>query len=227
MRSKRCWRWRRDRRGLSAHESRRRRRVLAHPRAFRARARDHGGRPGRRGAARVLSRARNDSHARAARGAHRAGRRRRLDAGARSRGRAMGGRLPLGVLLAPAIGHARKATRSRAARRGSPTEKLSELKACRASPKTFLIDGKAPSRRHAMRQAAFAATLDHLARAGLEDFYRGDVGREIAADLARIGSPVTRADLDTLSRHCRRTASGPAAPARSTTRRRRPRASLR
>ena len=33
------------------------------------------------------------------------------------------------------------------------------------------------------------------ARNGLDDFYRGDVGREIAADLERIGSPVTRADL--------------------------------
>ncbi|MEX2033609.1 MAG: gamma-glutamyltransferase, partial [Xanthobacteraceae bacterium] len=42
---------------------------------------------------------------------------------------------------------------------------------------------------------ALAATLDHLANAGLDDFYRGDVGREIAADLDRIGSPVTRPDL--------------------------------
>src|SRR5207247_7866120 len=31
---------------------------------------------------------------------------------------------------------------------------------------------------------------------GLEDFYRGDVAREIAADLSAIGSPVTRADLE-------------------------------
>jgi gamma-glutamyltranspeptidase/glutathione hydrolase len=46
-----------------------------------------------------------------------------------------------------------------------------------------------------MRQPALAATFDHLAHEGLEDFYRGDVGREIAADLERIGSPVTRADL--------------------------------
>ena len=46
-----------------------------------------------------------------------------------------------------------------------------------------------------MRQTALAGTLDHLANAGLDDFYRGDVGREIAADLERIGSPVTRADL--------------------------------
>ncbi|MGE5771384.1 MAG: gamma-glutamyltransferase family protein, partial [Hyphomicrobiales bacterium] len=30
----------------------------------------------------------------------------------------------------------------------------------------------------------------------LDDFYRGDIGREIAVDLERIGSPVTRADLE-------------------------------
>jgi oxamate amidohydrolase len=47
-----------------------------------------------------------------------------------------------------------------------------------------------------IKQTAFAATLDQLAQAGLDDFYRGDVGREIAAALERIGSPVTRADLE-------------------------------
>ena len=47
-----------------------------------------------------------------------------------------------------------------------------------------------------MRQTALAATLDHLRRARLDDFYRGDVGREIAADLERIDSPVTRSDLE-------------------------------
>jgi gamma-glutamyltranspeptidase/glutathione hydrolase len=46
-----------------------------------------------------------------------------------------------------------------------------------------------------MRQTALADTLDHLAHAGLADFYRGDVAREIAAGLERIGSPVTREDL--------------------------------
>ena len=38
-------------------------------------------------------------------------------------------------------------------------------------------------------------TLAQLAHAGLGDFHRGDVAREIAADLEAIGSPVTRADL--------------------------------
>src|SRR5205814_1022678 len=58
------------------------------------------------------------------------------------------------------------------------------------------IDGKPPAERAILRQPALAATLDHLAQAGLDDFYRGDVGREIAADLERIGSPVTRTDLE-------------------------------
>src|SRR5262249_38606711 len=60
---------------------------------------------------------------------------------------------------------------------------------------TFLVDGKAPVEGVTLKQTALAATLDQLAHAGLDDFYRGDVGRELAADLERIGSPVTRGDL--------------------------------
>ena len=60
---------------------------------------------------------------------------------------------------------------------------------------TFLVDGKPPAAGTVLKQEAFATTLAHLAHAGLDDFYRGDVGREIAADLVRIGSPVTRDDL--------------------------------
>ena len=44
-------------------------------------------------------------------------------------------------------------------------------------------------------QPALAAPLDQLAHAGLDDFYRGDAAREVAADLDRAGSPVTREDL--------------------------------
>ena len=61
---------------------------------------------------------------------------------------------------------------------------------------TFLVDGKVPALGTTLKQEALAATLAHLAHAGLDDFYRGDVGREIAADLERIGSPVTRDDLE-------------------------------
>ena len=53
----------------------------------------------------------------------------------------------------------------------------------------------AEGRRACASSRACAETLAHLAHAGLDDFYRGDVAREIAADLEALGSPVTRADL--------------------------------
>jgi gamma-glutamyltranspeptidase/glutathione hydrolase len=73
--------------------------------------------------------------------------------------------------------------------------KLAEMTDAAGFHDAFLADGKVPEVGARLKQAAFAATLDHLAHAGLDDFYRGDVGREIAADLERIGSPVTRDDL--------------------------------
>src|SRR5262249_48949999 len=55
------------------------------------------------------------------------------------------------------------------------------------------------------KQPGLAATPDHPANAGLDAFSRGDVGREIAGDLDRVGSPVTRADLE----RCRATLAEP------------------
>ena len=110
--------------------------------------------------------------------------------------KANGGKLPLDVLLAPAIKHAHDGytvTRSQAR---LTAEKLPEMKEATGFAGAFLIDGKVPEVGARIKQTALAATLDQLANAGLDDFYRGDVGREVAADLDRIGSPVTRADLE-------------------------------
>jgi gamma-glutamyltranspeptidase/glutathione hydrolase len=107
-----------------------------------------------------------------------------------------GARLPLHVLFGAAIKHAREGytvTRSQAR---LTVEKYAELETAPGFLKTFLVDGKAPEAGAQLKQGKFADTLDHLANAGLDDFYRGDIGREIAADLERIGSPVTRADLE-------------------------------
>jgi oxamate amidohydrolase len=109
---------------------------------------------------------------------------------------AAGGRMPLEVLLGAAVRYAREGytvTRSQAR---LTAEKLAELRDVPGFAAAFLVDGKPPEVGATLRQAPLAATLDHLARAGLDDFYRGDVGREMAADLERIGSPVTRADLE-------------------------------
>jgi gamma-glutamyltranspeptidase/glutathione hydrolase len=108
----------------------------------------------------------------------------------------LGGKLPLDVLLGAAIGHARDGytvTRSQAR---LTAEKLPEMDKAAGFHDAFLIDGKVPEVGTRLKQTALAATLEQLAHAGLDDFYRGDVGREIAADLERIGSPVTRACLE-------------------------------
>jgi oxamate amidohydrolase len=109
--------------------------------------------------------------------------------------KANGGRLPLDVLLAPAIklADAYQVTRSQ---NRLTQEHLDNLAPVPGFAATFLLDGRAPAVGATMRQEALAATLAQLAHAGLDDFYRGDVGREIAADLERIGSPVTRYDLE-------------------------------
>jgi len=111
---------------------------------------------------------------------------------------AYGGKLPLDVLLGAAIRHANgyTVTRSQAA---LTRDKLDECKDAPGFAAAFLVDGKPPTEGATLKQAALAATLEQLAQAGLDDFYRGDVGREIAADLERIGSPVTRADLEHFS----------------------------
>jgi gamma-glutamyltranspeptidase/glutathione hydrolase len=105
------------------------------------------------------------------------------------------GRLPLSDLLSAAIHHASQGVvpaRSLAACIGHVVE---ELKAVPGFADTFLLDGKPPPAGTLLKQPALAEVLDQLAHAGLDDFYRGDIAREIAADLERVGSPVTRADL--------------------------------
>jgi len=118
---------------------------------------------------------------------------------------AFGGRLRLGDLLAPAIAPAREGTIVTRSQARFTAEKLAELKDVPGFAPTFLLDGKPPHAGATLKQAALAATLDHVAHAGLDDFYRGDVGREIAGDLDRVGSPVTRADLES----CRATLAEP------------------
>jgi len=109
--------------------------------------------------------------------------------------KANGGKLPLDVLLAAAIGHARNGYVVSRSQERLTQEHLAGLKDVPGFAAAFLVDGKAPAVGTVLKQEALAETLSHLARAGLDDFYRGDVGREIAADVERVGSPVTRHDL--------------------------------
>jgi gamma-glutamyltranspeptidase/glutathione hydrolase len=105
---------------------------------------------------------------------------------------AYGGRMQLADLLAPAISRRRGRNRRAAAHvigRACRAQGCARFRRCLSAWGQALPG--APG-----RHSALAATLGHLAHAGLGDFYRGDVGREIATDLERIGCPVTRADLE-------------------------------
>jgi oxamate amidohydrolase len=110
--------------------------------------------------------------------------------------KAQGGRLPVAELLAPAIKQAREGVEVSRHLAINIADASRELKDVPGFAETFLIDGKPPLQGARLHPSALAETLDHLAHAGLDDFYRGDIAREIAADLDRVGSPVTRADLE-------------------------------
>lgn len=108
----------------------------------------------------------------------------------------LGGIVPLRTLFADAIRFAREGYPISASEgRDQPKERDALLEAPNYAA-TFLAEGKKAAPGETRRVPALAAMLDHLAASGLDDFYRGDVGREIAADLERIKSPVTRADLE-------------------------------
>ncbi|SUB02636.1 Putative gamma-glutamyltransferase ywrD [Pannonibacter phragmitetus] len=107
----------------------------------------------------------------------------------------LGGRMPRRELLMNAIRHAKEGCAVSASQKKLTEEKLAELKDQPGFASVFLKDGKPLEAGSLMRQERLADTLDQLAAAGFDDFYRGDVGAEIAADLERIGSPVTKADL--------------------------------
>jgi gamma-glutamyltranspeptidase/glutathione hydrolase len=109
--------------------------------------------------------------------------------------RALGGRLPLNLILE------RAATLARDGVPVSPSEARfdaaadPEIKTAPGFAATYWIDGKPAPAGTRRAFPALAATLRHLGHEGLDDFYRGDVAREIAIDLEKIGSPLTRADL--------------------------------
>jgi oxamate amidohydrolase len=106
------------------------------------------------------------------------------------------GTLPLSRLLEDAIEHARSGTAVTRTLAENATSRLAELRDCPGFAETFLDGGRPLDEGARLRQPVLAETLDRLARRGLDDFYRGDVARSIAADLERVGSPVRLADLE-------------------------------
>ncbi|HSB71179.1 MAG TPA: gamma-glutamyltransferase [Candidatus Methylomirabilis sp.] len=106
-----------------------------------------------------------------------------------------GGRLPLGRILADAIQYARVGAPVTFSQHRFTLAKLPELRDVPGFAGQFLTAGEPPAPASIFRQPRLADTLERLANAGLEDFYYGEIGAAMAAELARVGSPVTGADL--------------------------------
>ena len=106
-----------------------------------------------------------------------------------------GGQLPLSRLVEDAAWHAEHGfavTRSQAELTAA---KRDELKDVPGFAEQFLVDGEAPREGQLMKLPALARTLYRLGAHGTEDFYTGGIARDLAADLAQIGAPVSADDL--------------------------------
>jgi gamma-glutamyltranspeptidase/glutathione hydrolase len=106
-----------------------------------------------------------------------------------------GGKLPFTRLLESAIHYAKHGFAVTHSQEENTRKKLAELVNQPNFAKTFLKDGQVPvyGQRHAFPE--LAATLEQIARAGTDDFYRGDLARQIGKDLDAVGSVVTAQDL--------------------------------
>jgi gamma-glutamyltranspeptidase len=106
-----------------------------------------------------------------------------------------GNPLPLADLLAPAIEMAREGVGVTENQSRTTREKLAGLKDVPGFAQTFLVDGQPPRAGHRLRQSALGATLAHLTKAGLDDYYSGDIGKTHGAFLEAAGSPLRHADF--------------------------------
>lgn len=103
--------------------------------------------------------------------------------------------LTLPELLADAIGHARRGIVVSRSQAHLTRSKLAELQDVPGFAEVYLPGGQPPCEGDLLRQPALAETLQRLADAGLDDFYRGELAARMAADLERLGSPLRLADL--------------------------------
>jgi gamma-glutamyltranspeptidase len=108
----------------------------------------------------------------------------------------LGGRMPLARLLADAIGFARDGIDVTRSQTSTTAAKLEGLAAQPGFGETFLVRGAAPATGTRFANPRLAATFERLAQAGLGDFYRGELARSMARDLAAAGSPLALADLE-------------------------------
>jgi gamma-glutamyltranspeptidase/glutathione hydrolase len=105
------------------------------------------------------------------------------------------GRRPWASLLESAIYYAREGFGATHAYGRFAGDHLAALRADARSTRAFLRDGRPPAVGTPIVQSDLARTLERLAAAGAESFYRGDLARSIATALRETGTLVTAEDL--------------------------------
>ena len=107
----------------------------------------------------------------------------------------LGGRLPLSRLVEDAVWYGENGFAVTESQAELTAAKLPELQNVPGFVTTFLPDGRLPFAGDIMKLPALARTLRRIGEFGAADFYRGDLAKSIATDLARCGSPIALNDL--------------------------------
>ena len=111
-------------------------------------------------------------------------------------GRRWGGTHSLERLLADAVHYAEHGVPVTASQHTNTRHKRTELETVSGFAEQFLPLGATPQAGDQFVNERLGRTFRRLAQDGLDSFYRGALADAIAADLARIGSPLSRKDLE-------------------------------
>ena len=110
-------------------------------------------------------------------------------------GKRWGGAHSLERLLDDAVHYAEQGVPVTASQHANTRDKRAELEAVPGFAEQFLPGGTIPATGDRFVNERLGRTFRRLARDGLDSFYRGPLADTIAADLARIGSPLSGEDL--------------------------------
>lgn len=103
--------------------------------------------------------------------------------------------LPLETLFADAIAYAENGFPVSRSQSGLTAAMFPELANQPGFARHFLVRGQTPPENSRLTLPALARTFRRLAEDGLDDFYRGRLAGEMAADLKEAGSPLAFADF--------------------------------
>jgi gamma-glutamyltranspeptidase/glutathione hydrolase len=105
------------------------------------------------------------------------------------------GRLGLDRALAPAIGYASDGFPVSAVLAEAIAEDADRIARDEEAARVLVPRGRWPRAGELLQQPDLAATLELIARDGVDAFYRGDLGERFATAIASIGGAIDRADL--------------------------------